>query len=168
MHIKRVILVKEQSKQKIMDHLNASTCYTTEFKQKVLELLPQLHYDYDFMKIFSNLSILPAVDRIRWRFSNISSVVCNWRDAGPRPFGGDFMAANLSDYSDLFIVFMHPTDVLQSFGVHVLESYVNDNIGIAFEFDTVSFDEDNYISEEELIATIDKTIKRWEENSADK
>ena len=148
--------MKEQLKQKVIDHLNMVTGYTPEFRNKVLELLPQLHYDYNSSTIFYNLSILLTVDRIRGQFGHISSVVCNWHDVGPAPFDGDFMAACLGDYDDLFIVFLHPTDELQNIGVHVVECEFHDNFGICFEINTVSFDEDNYISEEELIITIDK------------
>ena len=151
--------MRKQSKQEIINELSTDTGYSSGFKQRVFEMLPQLHYDYDLGKIFCNSTLIPVVDRIRWQYKHVTSVVCDWHDTGPEPFGGDYMTACLDDYNDLFIVFLHPTDELQSVGVHVSKGRLND--GVSFGFNTISFDEDDFISEEEVIIKLNEAINNW-------
>lgn len=143
-----------KSAQKIVDRLNKDTGYTKEFRNTVIEMLSQLQFDYDFETIYKNMSILPVADRLRVRYRHIPSIVCTWRDVGPIPYDGDFMAACLNDYNDIFVVFLHPTDESKNIGVHIAQSIDK----TVFELREVSLDENNYISEEELILELNNLI----------
>ena len=142
--------------QEIIDHLSVNSGYTESFKKAVYELLPQLQFNYDIDTIFENFPILLEVDRIRTRFNNIHSIACTWHDIGPAPYAGDYMAASLNDNSDMFIVFLHPTDASRNIGVHVKERRFDTEIG--FELNGVSYDDDNLISEDEVVQKLSKMI----------
>ena len=149
----------KEKEREIIDRLNKDSGYTERFKCEIYSLLPQLQFNYNLTTISENRSILFAVDKVRAHFCRIPSVACTWRDIGPEPFDGDFMAACLNDCNDMFVVFLHPSDEMQNVGVHITVFECE----VCFEIDIVSLDEDNYLSEDEAIFQLNNVINSWQE-----
>jgi len=149
----------KEKEREIIDRLNKDSGYTERFKCEIYSLLPQLQFNYSLDTIFENCSILLAVDKVRAQFCQIPSVACTWHDVGPKPFDGDFMAACLNDYNDMFVVFLHPSNEMQNVGVHITVFECE----VCFEIGTVSLDEDNYLSEDEAIFQLNDIINSWQE-----
>lgn len=129
------------------------------FINRVLEILPMLHYNHSRRTIEENLDIILEVDQIMFHYHQFHPIACTWHDIGPEPYGGDFMAGCLGDSNDMFIVLMHPENSDDNIGIHVTDYYWEDKVG--FELDAVSFEEDDYLTMDELIKAVDELIADW-------
>lgn len=118
-----------------------------------------IHLSYNRLYECENRHILPTVEKIMYRYLRFNPVACTWHDIGPEPFDQDFTAAVLDDYNDMFIVLAHPTDTQSNLGIHIKLIGIGDTIG--FELNEVTFDEDCYLTEEELIAQADRIVAGW-------
>lgn len=92
------------------------------------------------------------------RYERYNPVACTWHDKGPKPFDGDFMAGSLNDNEDMFIVLTDPLDSHNTLGIHIIMKYFED---VYFEINNATCDEENYISEDEMIRLADSIVAKW-------
>lgn len=149
--------MRVEEEKKILDEVANMSGYSEEHKKWLISFLPTLHFYYSHGTICNNKNIISKVDKIMFKYKDYYPISCTWRDEGPKPFDGDFMAACLNDYEDMFIVIKHPYDTCKNIGIHVFMECDE----ICYELNTATYDENNYISEEELLALIDKKIINW-------
>lgn len=145
----------------IMNDIDRLGGYSEKHKSWLYEFMQTLHFNYSHTAIDKNSSILPIVDRLMQQYERFNPVACTWRDVGPEPFGGDFMAANLDDYDDMFVVLINPVDHIKILGIHVFKELEE----MCFELNQASRDEENYILEEELFDSVDKIVADWDTES---
>lgn len=154
-------MMKQDKIQEILDELNGDFGYSQWFKDAVIKMLPSLQFEHGLMTICENLTILHAVDRIMCKYERFHPVACTWHDVGPKPFEGDFTAACLDDDNDILIVLQHPNDEELNLGIHVKYFDNIDGERIGFELGNVSYDEDCYVSEQDITRLIDATVNQW-------
>lgn len=58
------------------------------------------------------------IEEIKQRYSDFYIGEFTWRDEGPEPFAGDFMAGSLDDY-DSFLVLANPKCSQESLGIQI-------------------------------------------------